>query len=69
MSGKAAPGQENQDAFSFGKNWAAFIERHFSEERVRIARQQLLAFLELPDLAGRSFLDIGCGSGLSSLAA
>lgn len=69
MSGKAAPGQENQEAFSFGKNWAAFIERHFSEERVRIARQRLLEFLELPNLAGRSFLDIGCGSGLSSLAA
>ena len=69
MSKQPALVAEKQEAFSFGKNWAAFIEKHFNEERVRIAREQLLAFLELPNLAGKSFLDIGCGSGLSSLAA
>lgn len=55
--------------FSFGKNWEEFIGRHFSEERVEISRKYLLEFLERSDLAGVSFLDIGCGSGIHSLAA
>src|SRR5262245_33858198 len=55
--------------YGFGKNWAQFIDAHFDQERVDIAQQHLLAFLKLPDLAGKVFLDIGCGSGLHSLAA
>jgi SAM-dependent methyltransferase len=55
--------------FAFGKNWENFVDTHFSEERVRIAQQHLLGFLRFPDLTGRRMLDIGCGSGLHSLAA
>lgn len=55
--------------FGFGKNWDEFVRRAFSEERVGIARDHLLRFLELPDLKGKYFLDVGCGSGLSSRAA
>ncbi len=55
--------------FSFGKNWEQFIHAHFSEDRIEIARQHLLNFLDLKDLAGMYFLDIGCGSGIHSLAA
>ncbi len=55
--------------FSFGRNWAAFIEKSFTQERVEIAAAHILDFLELPDLKGKYFLDVGCGSGLSSLAA
>jgi SAM-dependent methyltransferase len=55
--------------FEFGKNWRGFIERSFSEERVDISRKQMLAFLGLESLEGKYFLDIGCGSGLHSLAA
>ena len=55
--------------FSFGKNWQRFVERNFSDERVAISRDHLLRFLELPDLKGRRFLDVGCGSGIHSLAA
>jgi len=56
-------------SFSFGENWEKFIAGHFSEERARIAREHLLRFLELQTLAGKYFIDVGCGSGLSSLAA
>jgi SAM-dependent methyltransferase len=55
--------------FSFGKNWEQFIRTNFSEERIEIARQHLLNFLDMRDLAGKYFLDIGCGSGIHSLAA
>ena len=54
--------------FEFGKNWSRFLsllnERHIEE-----AERSLREMLELEDLAGKSFLDIGSGSGLFSLAA
>ena len=55
--------------FGFGANWADYVKRHFSDERVEIAQRHLLSVLKLPDLSGKTFLDIGCGSGLHSLAA
>ena len=55
--------------FSFGRNWQEYVERCLDPGRVRIAEESLVRFLEQPDLKGLSFLDIGCGSGLFSLAA
>jgi SAM-dependent methyltransferase len=55
--------------FAFGRNWKDFVATALNEERQRIAKAHLLEFLRLPDLSGRSFLDIGCGSGIHSLAA
>jgi SAM-dependent methyltransferase len=55
--------------FGFGKNWQNFVDRRFSEERLRIAQDHLLSFLKLTNLAGKRMIDIGCGSGLHSLAA
>ena len=56
-------------SFSFGKNWQRFLDRHYDEGRVETARQHLLGFLGLPDLRGKTFLDVGSGSGLHSLSA
>jgi len=55
--------------FGFGANWADYINKNFSDERVEISMRHLLGFLKLDNLKGKSFLDIGCGSGLHSLAA
>jgi 2-polyprenyl-3-methyl-5-hydroxy-6-metoxy-1,4-benzoquinol methylase len=55
--------------FSFGKNWQEFVKKYFSEERLNNAKSRLLKVLRLDNLHGYSFLDIGCGSGLHSLAA
>jgi len=55
--------------FSFGRNWEDFIKTSFSDERVEIAKAHLQDFLEVDDLRGKYFLDIGCGSGIHSLAA
>lgn len=55
--------------FGFGGNWRHFIERNFSEERVETSRTHILDFLGRDTLKGLTFLDVGCGSGLHSLAA
>ncbi len=54
--------------FGFGENWRRFLE-HLTEERIEQAQDDFRAMLEVDDLSGRTFLDVGCGSGLSSLAA
>jgi SAM-dependent methyltransferase len=54
--------------FSFGANWQKFLDR-ITEERVRNAGRSLTDFLGIRSFEGRSFLDIGCGSGLFSYAA
>jgi 2-polyprenyl-6-hydroxyphenyl methylase/3-demethylubiquinone-9 3-methyltransferase len=61
------PGQA-ETRFAFGKNWQRFLE-HLDDTRIAEAEKSLRAMLELENLNGRSFLDIGCGSGLFSLAA
>lgn len=57
------------ERFEFGRNWADFVSKYYTEDRLRIAQGHLLEFLKLKDLSGQSFLDIGCGSGVHSLAA
>ena len=54
--------------FEFGKNWARFLET-LNDEKIDEAVKSLRDMLETDGLAGRSFLDIGSGSGLFSLAA
>jgi 2-polyprenyl-3-methyl-5-hydroxy-6-metoxy-1,4-benzoquinol methylase len=54
--------------FGFGRNWLSFIDV-VDETRIRAARDSLRGTLDLSTLSGRTFLDIGCGSGLFSLAA
>jgi 2-polyprenyl-6-hydroxyphenyl methylase/3-demethylubiquinone-9 3-methyltransferase len=54
--------------FSFGKNWQRFLAG-VDESHVEHARRSFTAFTRLASLDGHTFLDIGCGSGLSSLVA
>ena len=56
------------DRFGFGKNWKQFLNT-MNEERRDEARKSLAKWLGTNDLSNRSFLDIGSGSGLFSLAA
>jgi len=60
---------DTAERFAFGQNWKGFIEKSFSAERVAVAKTKLLETLQLPDLQGKTFLDVGCGSGIHSLAA
>jgi 2-polyprenyl-3-methyl-5-hydroxy-6-metoxy-1,4-benzoquinol methylase len=56
------------ERFEFGKNWSRFLAL-LDDERIARAEESLKAMLEVEDLEGKSFLDIGSGSGLFSLAA
>lgn len=56
------------ERFQFGENWARFL-KVLDEPRIVAARTSLVTRLEMPDLTGKRFLDIGSGSGLFSLAA
>jgi len=54
--------------FEFGKNWSHFL-RELNEDRIQQAEKSLREYLQVDDLQGKRFLDIGSGSGLFSLAA
>lgn len=56
------------DRFRFGQNWQRFLKL-LNEDRIREAEKSLSEMLRMPSLAGQSFLDVGSGSGLFSLAA
>ena len=54
--------------FEFGKNWRRFLAL-VDDRRIAQAEMSLKEMLAREDLVGKRFLDIGCGSGLFSLAA
>ena len=56
------------ERFGFGENWRNFI-KYLDDQRIDRASQSLLTMLEIKDLKGKTFIDIGSGSGLFSLAA
>ena len=59
---------DSGERFEFGKNWTAFLSV-LDDDRIQRAERSLSEMLQLDDLTGKTFLDIGSGSGLFSLAA
>lgn len=59
---------ERGERFEFGKNWAKYLKT-LNPERMEVARKSLQEMLGTRSLEGKSFLDIGSGSGLFSWAA
>jgi len=64
----AAEDIKRGDRFAFGENWVRFLDT-LDANRVESATRSLANMLGEQSLRGRSFVDVGCGSGLSSLAA
>jgi len=54
--------------FTFGKNWADFLH-NVGEVQIAEAEKSLKEWLQIESLSGKTFLDIGSGSGLASLVA
>ncbi len=59
---------QRKSHFEFGENWISFLNR-ISDERIAEAVYGLERLFPDGELRGKRFLDIGCGSGLSMLAA
>lgn len=54
-------------AFRFGRNWQRYVSTYLDSDRERVAAESLRELVG--DLHERTFLDVGCGSGLFSLCA
>jgi len=54
--------------FAFGENWSSYADT-IDETRLAEAEKGLVRLLGDDSLVGKSFLDIGCGSGLHDVAA
>lgn len=59
---------ERGERFSFGDNWSHFL-KDLDQTQILLAERALQRLFRRESLAGLSFLDVGSGSGLSSLAA
>ncbi|MBI2055051.1 MAG: class I SAM-dependent methyltransferase [Candidatus Sungbacteria bacterium] len=57
------------DMFRFGRNWDNYDRMYSNRGRIDEAKSSLTRFLNKESLKGLSFLDIGSGSGIFSLAA
>lgn len=59
---------EQGKRFEFGANWQRFLSV-LNDERIEEAKKSLKKMLNIESLEGKTFLDVGSGSGLFSLAA
>jgi 2-polyprenyl-3-methyl-5-hydroxy-6-metoxy-1,4-benzoquinol methylase len=64
----SATASASQERFEFGKNWQHFL-LSVDERRILDAENSLQDALAVANLQQKTFLDVGCGSGLFSLAA
>jgi len=54
------------DRFAFGENWSSYLQ-NIDQNKIDNSKKSLKAMLG--DISGKSFLDMGSGSGIHSLAA
>jgi SAM-dependent methyltransferase len=55
--------------YEFGDNWRSYARAALSDTSVRRASTALQQLLDMQSLHGKTFMDIGCGSGLHALVA
>jgi len=68
MSSSSHDLEKPEISFQFGENWKRFLSS-LDDHQIVEAENSIRRMLEAEDLSGKTFLDIGSGSGLSSLAA
>lgn len=54
--------------FPFGNNWKSYVEK-VGQVEVQNAQESLADLIGTENIRGKTFLDIGCGSGIHSAAA
>lgn len=55
--------------FAFGENWQSYVNTAVDDDRIHEAIKGLGKLVSPEEIAGKMFFDIGCGSGMSMLAA
>ena len=55
----------SESRFEFGKNWKSF-SNYIDDKVIQVAQSSLSDLFNTNDLSGKTFLDVGCGSGLFS---
>ncbi|MFH1762514.1 MAG: class I SAM-dependent methyltransferase, partial [bacterium] len=55
--------------FDFGKNWEDYSKRILNCEKLDAAQESIINLLGKDALKSKSFLDIGCGTGIFSISA
>jgi len=55
--------------FSFGRNWKNYVKNIVNEKVIEEAKESLLRYLPEEEYRGKTFIDVGCGSGIFSLSA
>lgn len=55
--------------FKFGQNWSDYAHNALDEHKLDQAKNALATLLQRDNLRGSTFMDIGCGSGLHTVAA
>ena len=60
---------DGERRFAFGRNWKSFLTHHADSVTLDRAERSLSEMLGIENIRGRTFCDVGCGSGLFSLAA
>jgi len=60
--------KENDLRFEFGENWKNYV-KGLDDKKIATAVESVVSLLGTDSLAGKTFIDIGSGSGLFSLAA
>lgn len=55
----------DQVTFSFGRNWYSFVES-MPDSAIESAQEDIIDWVGESGVRGRSVIDVGCGSGLSS---
>lgn len=55
--------------FSFGKNWTDYVNNYLDESKLDAAKESFSRYLDPSQYAGKTLIDVGCGSGIFSLNA
>lgn len=61
--------ETNKKPFAFGENWRAYIDTHFGKDALEASKKRLSEFLGTYSVVGKTFIDLGSGSGIHSLSA
>lgn len=58
-----------QRTFSFGKNWESYSKKKLNDEKLLQAKKSIESLVSERNFIQKSFIDVGCGSGIFTLAA